>query len=215
MALALPESDAETVLIDMSDGERGIYPESISVRGPDLKDLIRRASRPATWVVEMAISARRAACAGVDPRGISSLCAKLEWLLDDLAALRSEEPAMHTVVFTHFKESYHRIHARLVRAGYTVCGFQGNCQPLVRQATIREFQASIGQAQAGRAKETKAKIFLATTKVGNVGITLTAATRVCTPPCVSNCRQLSASPHASLDLPARPSVHHRSVRALS
>ena len=50
----------------------------------------------------------------------------------------------------------------------------------MRHATIREFQASIDQVQAGAAvaEEPEAKIFLATTKVGNVGITLTAATRV-------------------------------------
>ena len=117
LALALPDSAAETVEIDMSSAERDEYDNRKGSRTSSLKDMMRRESKPKTWVVEMQIASSRMACAGACDCVDS--CAKLEWLLTDLASLRASEPAMHAVVFTHFANSYHRIRKKLVGAGYT------------------------------------------------------------------------------------------------
>jgi len=159
--------------------------------------MIGRESKPKTWVVEMDMSRSRQACAGVSDSGSKpGHCAKLEWLLADLATLRASDPTMHAVVFTHFAASYRRIRSRLASADYTVCGFQGNCQPAERHRTIREFQESVDSVQGGAsvASSGKAKIFLATMKVGNVGITLTAATRVYLfEPCLDPAMEMQAA----------------------
>ena len=114
---------------------------------------------------------------------------KLSALLADLQALRAKEPKLHAVVFTHHVEAYESISECLKKHDFEVCGFKGGVQAADRHATIRAFQASIDQAAAragtssGAAHKKQkvgsgAKVFIATMKVGNVGITLTAATRV-------------------------------------
>ena len=79
LALALPDSAAETVEIDMSSAERDEYDNRKGSRTSSLKDMMRRESKPKTWVVEMQIASSRMACAGACDCVDS--CAKLEWLL--------------------------------------------------------------------------------------------------------------------------------------
>ena len=194
-ALALPDSAAETAMIGMSGAERARYNDVEVWLASRLKTIIGRESKPKTWVVEMEMSGSRQQCAGA-AWDAAKRCAKLEWLLADLATLRASDPTMHAVVFTHFAASYSRIRSSLVLAGYTVCGFQGNCQPAERHRTIREFQESVDSVQGGApvASSTNAKIFLATMKVGNVGITLTAATRVYLfEPCLDPAMEMQAA----------------------
>jgi hypothetical protein len=109
----------------------------------------------------------------------------------------AKEPSLHAVVFTHHAEVHPIIQRALRERKYTVCcGFTGSTKVDERHATIRSFQASAdasveavvgggggGRGGGGGAPEQKrakreAKVFVATMKVGNVGITLTAATRV-------------------------------------
>ena len=97
----------------------------------------------------------------------------MQALLDDLRALQRGEPEMHAVVFTHHTQAAIEIRRRLQGAGFSVCGFTGSTIAKERHATIRSFQESVEARTPG-----VSKVFVATMKVGNVGITLTAATRV-------------------------------------
>jgi SNF2 family DNA or RNA helicase len=104
-------------------------------------------------------------------------------LVDDLEQLRATEPALHAVVFTHHLDAYAAITKRLAEAGFVVCGFTGGVSAKERHRSIREFQESaeacVAHAKgAKKAKVTPPKVFVATMKAGNVGMTLTAATRV-------------------------------------
>ena len=102
---------------------------------------------------------------------------------DDLRALRAAEPGMHAVVFTAYTDT----HAAIVRAlrddGLVTLEFSGSTGPVKRDEAIREFQRGLDAASAsvaggGAAAEPRACVFVITTRAGNVGITLTAASRV-------------------------------------
>lgn len=90
---------------------------------------------------------------------------------------------MHAVVFT----AYTNTHAAVVRAlrddGLVTIEFSGSTGPVKRDEAIREFQRGLDAASAsvaggGAAAKPRACVFVITTRAGNVGITLTAASRV-------------------------------------
>lgn len=200
VALALPEADCETVWLDMSTPERKIYQYGATCKrltelmaDPDVKEKAK------TFHVENILRERRQACAGVGtiPKGwverggrvkdqyaelvpTLSQQTKLQALLNDLLALRDKEPSLHAVVFTHHACAYDRIRKALQEKGFEVCGFDGTMAADKRHETIRNFQASADASKRTGAKVAKvgAKVFVATMKVGNVGVTLTAASRV-------------------------------------
>ena len=206
VALALPETDTDTVWLDMSSTERRIYTQYKMLSARKIQQIIEevdeRKNRRKTPLIELALAQCRQACAGcygdipsfatVDRPLQPSLCAKLQHLLNDLDALRAKEPSLHAVVFTHHTKAYELIRVALQGRNFTVCGFTGATKVDVRHSTIRSFQesadASVAAAAggggsgsgAGGSKKAKveAKVFVATMKVGNVGVTLTAATRV-------------------------------------
>ena len=70
------------------------------------------------------------------------------------------------------------IQKALGNAGYGKHGFTGGDDGNKRSKSIRSFQDSIKAIEEGRQVKPGAKVFVATIKAGNVGITLTAATRV-------------------------------------
>ena len=62
-----------------------------------------------------------------------------------------------------------------------MCGFTGGVAAAERHRTIREFQESAEASTAAKGPKkasVRPKVFVATMKAGNVGMTLTAATRV-------------------------------------
>jgi SNF2 family DNA or RNA helicase len=188
-ALALPEAACETVWIDMNPSERTIYTKACVNCAHRLPALIAEPQKAKLFAVENAITPRRQACCGADgvlPRFLQRADhppptgRKLRMLLDDLAELRQTEPALHAVVFTHHTDAYERISKALKRAGFEVCGFTGGVQAAQRHRTIRAFQESAEASvdKGGKRPKLAAKVFVATMKAGNVGMTLTAATRV-------------------------------------
>ena len=70
--------------------------------------------------------------------------------------------------------------------GLVTLEFSGSTGPVKRDEAIREFQRGLDAASAsaagggagGAAAEPRACVFVITTRAGNVGITLTAASRV-------------------------------------
>ena len=196
VALALPDAECATVWVDMSPSERLLYDESTHRHEHKLANLIEEPTKAKTFSVETALNERRQACcgAGVLPRWAQGnrhfspnwhapTGRKLQVLVDDLEQLRATEPALHAVVFTHHLDAYAAITKRLATAGFVVCGFTGGVAATERHRSIREFQES-AEASAAHAKGAKKakvsppKVFVATMKAGNVGMTLTAATRV-------------------------------------
>jgi superfamily II DNA/RNA helicase len=168
VALALPASDCTTVWLDMNDGvrrEHQLASERSHLNGPkktlNVEMTLQRRS--------FACSVQRTYCSWAEGDGGP----KMRTLLQDLCALRDTDAQMHAVVFTHHVESYTAICHHLRRAGFDVCGFTGTTVAHQRHETIRRFQQSVEQRTPG-----VSRVFVATLKVGNVGITLTAATRV-------------------------------------
>jgi len=128
------------------------------------------------------------------PKGAS--CVKFQALFDDLESLRTREPSLHAVVFTHHIAVYDALTEQLKSRGFEVCGFKGGDAADKRHATIRSFQDTAEASTAKGAKRPKigAKVFVVTMKVGNVGITLTAATRVyLLEPCISPTMEVQAA----------------------
>ena len=74
------------------------------------------------------------------------------------------------MVFSHFRASLDRIRSALQDAGFTVYMLAGASGPQ-RHGMIRDFQTS-------RPEDTTPRVFLVSTSIGAVGITLTAANLV-------------------------------------
>jgi SNF2 family DNA or RNA helicase len=103
---------------------------------------------------------------------------------------------MHCVVFTHNKGGHAMIKNALKIAGFLTSGFTSNDPPKKRSQSIRDFQESIKAVEEGRQIKggARAKVFVATMKIGNVGITLTAATRVYLfEPCIDPATEVQAA----------------------
>lgn len=181
VALSLPASDCETVWLDMSAAERARY-EGLTKRVDGRKH--DGALMAMGLEMELGLLARRELCSGITGGG-----RKLTALIDDLGALRAQEPEMHAVVFTMSRSAYAEIVRRVGQAGFEVCGFSGCSKVAERHATIRAFQESVEERKPG-----VSKVFVATIKVGNVGITLTAATRVyLMEPCLDPAMEVQAA----------------------
>jgi hypothetical protein len=128
-------------------------------------------------------------------------CTKLNALMADLEALRRTDPSMRAVVFTHYLEVQAAVVACLEGTGFQVYKVSGMTDIAARAKMIRSFQegggtagasgggasgsgasgggASGGGASGGGASGGGApKVFVFTVKLGSVGLTLTAATRV-------------------------------------
>ena len=189
-ALSLPEKEVAVVWLAMQPDERALYRKAAAheefrvghVRAAgapghrlDLAVAIRRQAASNAYgngnVYTEAEHARM--CEGGDPRRPRlERCTKLHALVADLDALRAAEPATHAVVFTHYVEVHRTVVALLRRRGYEVFEVSGTVDMKTRAEQIRAFQHGAG------ASASTARVFVFTVKLGSVGLTLTAATRV-------------------------------------
>ena len=95
--------------------------------------------------------------------------AKAVALRKDLSELRKTEPAMRAVVFTQYLDLHEASVRGLEQDGFEVFQFTGSSNTNSRDDAIRKFQDTTNG---------KAAVFVITLRSGNVGITLTAASRV-------------------------------------
>lgn len=98
-------------------------------------------------------------------------CAKLQALALDIDALRQVEPNMRVVVLTHFLKSFDKIVTTFSGKGYKVLTCSASVSATTRHSHITQFQSPVTPGS-------RPFIFVATMQVGNVGITLTSASRV-------------------------------------
>jgi superfamily II DNA or RNA helicase len=189
-ALSLPEKDAAVVWLDMKEDERALYRKAAAHE--DFRVGHVRATGAPGHRLDLAVALRRQAasnaysnvnvftdaeharmCEGGDPRRPRlERCTKLHALVADLDVLRAAEPSTHAVVFTHYVEVHKTVVQLLKWRGYEVFEVSGTVDMKTRAEQIRAFQHGAG-ASAGRAR-----VFVFTVKLGSVGLTLTAATRV-------------------------------------
>jgi SNF2 family DNA or RNA helicase len=93
---------------------------------------------------------------------------KMQALKKDLLALRAKEPHMHAVVFTQHTMTHTAVTTMINQMGITTYELKSGVSAKKRHQQIQDFQA----------QQAAAKVIISTLKVGNCGITLTAATRV-------------------------------------
>ena len=87
----------------------------------------------------------------------------------DLNKLQKTEPTVRAVVFTQYLDLHEACVRGLKQDGFEVLEFTGSSSSLKRDEAIRKFQDT---------SNGKAAVFVITLRSGNVGITLTAASRV-------------------------------------
>ena len=189
-ALSLPEKDAAIVWLDMKEDERALYRKAAAHE--DFRVGHVRATGAPGHRLDLAVAIRRQAASnaysngnvftdaeharmfeGGDPRRPRlERCTKLHALVADLDVLRAAEPSTHAVVFTHYVEVHKTVVQLLRRRGYEVFEVSGTVDMGTRAEQIRAFQHGAG------ASASRARVFVFTVKLGSVGLTLTAATRV-------------------------------------
>ena len=112
VALALPAADCQTVWLDMSSAERTLYSLAFCAAYCTPRQPVW------TFGVENALRERRRVCSGVGLSATRTVsgnalscrqCVKLAALLDDLNVLRSSQPSIHAVVFTHHTDAYNSV----------------------------------------------------------------------------------------------------------
>ena len=154
-ALALPPSSTTTTLVAMSDVEKGRLRSLVKFH---LLSQYRRSGGENAFPLSRALGL-------LSGYGCRS---KLVLLCEDLRSLRLKEPSLRAVVFTQSRESHEAVINAVRRNGFKVLEFSGSTSANNRDKSIREFQAP---------SQTPA-VFVITMRAGNVGITLTAASRV-------------------------------------
>ena len=184
-ALALPPSTTSTVLLDMSAVEDTAFNKvqvSPSVIGKYLKSgvgtfsaercfaypmnkILRSGEFPSLREFVFTFGSMRGGTYCYDPERLTKIVA----LRTDLASFRQREPNLRAVVYTQSLD----VHAACVRGlksdGYDVFQFTGGSSSCRRDEAIRNFQNENAERPA---------VFVVTLRSGNVGITLTAASRV-------------------------------------
>jgi SNF2 family DNA or RNA helicase len=189
-ALALPESTTNTIWLDMSTHEQRLLNQTYT-RG----DVVDRYKAKVTdsFTLERCFEFRLPKQALPRNKGgqmleafakkiggqqvaayrlVASECTKITYLREDLKTMQMSEPAFKVVVFT----KYLPVHDALVRAlrddfpAKRVMDFKGGKDCFRRDKIIREFQNTEYKHLPS--------ILVIMIKTGNVGITLTAASRV-------------------------------------
>jgi len=96
---------------------------------------------------------------------------------------------MHVVVFTQFVKSFRATAAAVKADGFTVLRFDGTTSAIQRDHLIREFQA--GMKPGAPLRPT---VMVITMRSGNVGLTLTAASKVyLLEPCMDPAAEIQAA----------------------
>ena len=186
-ALSLPPSTTSTVMLTMSQDEDrlfnrihvsyGTFRKHVSSgvhafsaekcfgypMGAVLRRMSHNDNRPNLFELATFKNGKNKYC--YSPEHLTKIVA----LRKDLQDLRQNEPKLKAVVFTQFLE----VHSACVRGlkadGYDVFEFTGSSDSVKRDAAIRNFQ---------REGTDRPTVFVITLRSGNVGITLTAASRV-------------------------------------
>ena len=106
---------------------------------------------------------------GLSRRYIPERLTKVVALRRDLTEQRRTDPTIRAVVFTQFLDVHEACVRSLQRDGFDVYEFKGSSSSTKRDEAIRNFQDTSSRRPA---------VFVVTLRTGNVGITLTAASRV-------------------------------------
>ena len=136
----------------------------------------------------MILLQRRVVCANMDLTFRSAIPleekTKFSYLIEDLDALRTIEPNMHVVIMTHHVRTCGDISQVLKKRGYQVLEISSSISIKKRHENIQQFQKSVDEIEKcyrdgySSNQKPQATVLIATMKIGNVGITLTAASRV-------------------------------------
>jgi len=92
---------------------------------------------------------------------------KIEALVEELSASRSEDHTIKSIVFSQFRSFLDLIALRLARAGFKIARLEGDMTPQQRDRTIKYFS-----------ENTSVTVFLISLKAGGVALNLTEASRV-------------------------------------
>lgn len=154
-ALALPESTTTIVFLSMTQQERALFAVA-NASMERLRNMARFGAK--TMQVEK--------CLTYHTRGGES---KIKALVEDLNLLRRSEPSYRVVVFTQSLAMHQSIVNALKREKLKTFQFSGSTAAKQRDTAIRSFQSET---------DTRPAVFVITLRSGNVGITLTSASRV-------------------------------------
>jgi SNF2 family DNA or RNA helicase len=160
-ALSLPPSTTSTVMLTMSRDEDNAFNH---INGNSSTILNHCANGVKTFAAERLFLHK-----------ISSYChnrehlTKIAALRADLANLKRIEPNLRVVVYTQYVQVHTACVSGLMKDGFEVHQFDGSSGACQRDKAIRSFQNTASQRPA---------VFVITLKSGNVGITLTAASRI-------------------------------------
>lgn len=202
-ALSLPKSSTRIVWLSMTADERNLYSKAAEKDASLVPKIEHEGAKD--FFLEMVLRCRRQACSNVykfsgqerafEWPQVSSMyakrqkagteytfeyspkleaCTKLRALNDDLTALRAAEPNCMAVVFTHHRETHQAV-VELLRqrqSAMSVYEIHGAMDNNRRHDAVREFQGR------GKVQISGAKVLVVTIRVGAVGMTLTAASRV-------------------------------------
>lgn len=161
-ALSLPPSSTTTVFLDMSPQERQWFGQSSSSRANVERMMFHGGNK---FSIEQAF---RFNMKQIHP-GTAAPLTKIEALVKDLRELRLVEPSFRVVVFTQYLAMHECCVQALQGENIKLFQFTGSDTPRQRDGAIRQFQSCQSHQPAA---------FVITLGSGNVGITLTAASRV-------------------------------------
>jgi len=177
-ALALPPSTTSTIMLTMTRDEDLAFNQINAKASTFSRHLMgaQRFTAEKQFVPQMAKVLK-----SVDHRSLSEAVTqkkrhykpekltKIVALRNDLATHRRSEPKLRAVVFTQHLDVHDACVRGLQADGYDVHQFTGSSSSNKRDDAIRSFQNT---------SNGKAAVFVITLRSGNVGITLTAASRV-------------------------------------
>lgn len=162
-ALALPESTTTTVYLDMSAREQQLFGR-VRTSSTMLRYMERIGAKALT--VEQCFAFDMYNVKSDDVAGLT----KIKTLIQDLRELRVTEPSFRVVVYTQSLVMHGFVVEALQQEGLTTLQFNGSTSATKRDKTIRQFQ--------NQQSDPNPAVFVITLRSGNVGITLTAASRV-------------------------------------
>jgi len=161
-ALALPASTTTTVFLDMTPQERTRFARA-NVSLKTLRKMVRTGAK--TLTLERCFTFRMKDLDAEQGQRLT----KVRTLVEDLRQLRVVEPSFRVVVFTQSLQMHKFIVKALRHEGLNTFEFSGSTAATKRDEAIRKFQNEADE---------KPSVFVITLRAGNVGITLTAASRV-------------------------------------
>ena len=149
-------------MLDMTPQERNIFAHAHVSTGV-LNNMKREGAK--TLTLEKCFTFRMKEITPEQAAGLT----KIKMLVDDLRQMRRVEPSFRVVVFTQSLKLHDFIVKSLRREQLNTLEFNGSAVATKRDAAIRKFQSESDRQPA---------VFVITLRSGNVGITLTAASRV-------------------------------------